>query len=129
VDDTIASLKRRLQNLMRELVDADEYSKAALKAMQTEIVAAIREAEQRRAVYKKQRVPIVPDERIRTVAQFGARLGKGLENAKTFADRLSRRGAGPDGDAAGQGRQSDHSTALAHAEGRHRVVHSARYLV
>jgi site-specific DNA recombinase len=87
-DETIDSLKRRLANLMRELVDADEYSKAALKNIQTELVNAIRETEQRRAAYEKQRVPTVPDERIRTVTQFGARLGKGLENAKTFADRL-----------------------------------------
>ncbi len=87
VDDTIASLKRRLAGVMRELVDADDYSRAALKTIQTELVAGIREAEQRRAVYVRQRVPLVPDDHIHTVAQFGARLGKGLENAVTCAER------------------------------------------
>lgn len=83
--------QKRLAGIARELVDtdeADQHSRAALKAYQREVFQTIKDAEQQREKAKKHLLPTIPEKQFQSVAAFGAQLKRGLEEAKTFEDRL-----------------------------------------
>jgi site-specific DNA recombinase len=83
--------QKRLTGIARELADTDEddqHSRAAMKAYQREVLQTIKDAEQQREKAKSHLLPTIPEKQFQSVAAFSARLRRGLEEAKTFEDRL-----------------------------------------